>query len=64
MALNRMVASIEDSQIASLAEHAVERHSGKFDEALSEVINAGFEAIKASDTVQAALLGAAYAPVL
>lgn len=55
MALNRVTASIEDTQIAALAEHAVQRHGGKFDEALSEVINAGFEAIKASDTVQGAL---------
>jgi hypothetical protein len=53
-----MIAHIEDSQIAAIAEHAVQRHSGKFDDALSEVINAGFEAITASDTVQAALAGA------
>lgn len=58
MALNRMIASIEDSQIAALAEHAVHSHSGKFDDALSEVINAGFEAIGARDTVQEALAGA------
>lgn len=55
MARNRIVAHLEDTLIASVAEHAVERHGASFDDALAEIICAGHEAIAAADRVQAAL---------
>jgi len=58
MAKNRIVAHIEDTLIASIAEHAVQRHGGDFDAGLAEVLCAGHEAIAAADRVQAATLAA------
>lgn len=58
MALNRVVASMEDTLIAGVAERAVQHHSGSFDASLEEVICAGFEAIKAQETITQALAAA------
>lgn len=55
MALNRVESSVEDVLIASIAERAVQHHSGSFDAAMGEVLCAGFEAIKAAETVSAAM---------
>lgn len=57
MALNRIVASMEDSTIATIAEYAVERKGGSFDLALAELVLAGREAVGAQDRVQAAVDG-------
>ena len=59
MALNRIVASMEDTLIASVAERAVQHHSGSFDQALEEALCAGFETIKAQENITATLAAAA-----
>lgn len=55
MALNRIVASLDDSIIAGVAEHAVQNHSGSFDASLAELICAGVEAIAATVRIADAL---------